>query len=260
MPKHLVVVGGTWERQWGLLGDVVSKLDDSWYRLWVDYPASFATPEAFQDSEDSGVTDLILALRQLRMASTIAVIGYSQGAGIIDRALREMDNANTITNQSILRRIRYVGLVANPYRAPHDQVGPDPGGSGVLGPLAPKGASPVAGEWQNFALAGDLICACPEDSLIRQIHPFTRWMSVQTVDKWAVDVLSKLSLRWMWKTFPEFRDLRRLPNLVRRIHTATTAAYHYQTTGIHMQYAVRSPGIGYSPATVHITRALRGIA
>lgn len=142
MPKHLVVVGGTWERQWGLLGDVVSKLDDSWHRLWVDYPASFSTPEAFQDSEE--------------------------------------------------------------------------------------------------------------------IHPFTRWMSVQTVDKWAADVLSKLSLRWMWKTFPEFRDPRKLPNLVRRIHIATTAAYHYQTTGIHMQYSVRSPGIGYSPATVHIARALRG--
>lgn len=265
-PRNLVIVGGTWETKWGLLGSIVRAVPSSnpraWRTTWVDYPASYATPEAFQDSEDRGVTALILALRQLPLTGQIAVVGYSQGAGIVERALREMADTGTVSNQQVLNRVAYVGLVANPYRAAGDQVGPDPGGSGVIGPLAPKGQVPIrqTAQWQNFALAGDLICACPADSLIREIHPFTRWMSVQTPDKWAADVLGRLSVRWFWKTFPEFRDLRRLPNLLKRIHDATTAAYHYQTTGIHMQYAVRSPGVGYTPATAAIAHALEEIA
>lgn len=265
-PRHLVVVGGTWETRWGLLGEIVTRTlrpgSRAWTPRWVDYPASFATPEAFQDSEDRGVTSLILTLRQLPMTGQIAVVGYSQGAGIVERALREMASAHSPTNRQLVSRIAYVGLVANPYRAAGDQVGPDPGGFGVLGPLAPKGQVPrrKSALWQNFALAGDLICSCPADSLVREIHPLTRWMSVQTPDKWVADILGQLSVRWCLKTFPELRDIRRIPHLIKRIHDATTAAYHYQTTGIHMQYAVRSPGVGYTPATAAIAHALEEIA
>lgn len=259
-PRRLVVAGGTWETRWGLLGAVVNAVSDQWPAIWLDYPASYATPEAYQDSEDRGITDLIIALRQLPATVDIAVLGFSQGAAIVDKGLREMADIGGISNLSILHRITYVGLCGNPYRAPHDQIGPDPGGSGVIGPLAPASSRPIRGQWHNYALPGDLITACPPDSLARLVYPLTRWMSIQTPDRWARDLQSKLNLWWLLRNFPELRDIRQLPRLTQRVAATVDDVAAYQITGIHGQYASRPLSPTLPTAAGHIINSLQELA
>lgn len=259
-PRYVVIVGGTWEKRWGLYGPVVHELDGQWNPVWVDYPASYGTPEAFEDSLDRGVTSLILALQHIPMSADIAVLGFSQGAAVVEKALREMHANGALTSASILLRIVYVGLCGNPYRAAHDQIGPDPGGSGVIGPLAPKGVIPIRGRWENFALPGDVISSSTADSLVRAIYPFTRWMSVQTPQRWALDALSRTSALWVMKNVPELRDPRRWPELLRRVTVATRALEFYQQSGIHGQYMIRALGDGQPTAGRHIVRSLEEIA
>jgi hypothetical protein len=182
----------------------------------------------------------------------VAIIGFSQGAAVVERCLRDREDLAT-------QRVKYVGLFGNPYRAPNDQVGPNPGGSGVIGPLAPASLRPIAGRWENYALPGDLIAACPADSLIRLVYPFTRWMSVQAPEKWVRDLLPKLSVVWLLRNIPELRDIRQLPGLLSRIQRATELAYHYQTTGIHGKYASRALGGGYGIPTQLALTALEEI-
>ena len=261
--RRLVIVGGTWETQWGMLGPIVSEVKESWPAIWLDYPASYATPEAYVDSEDRGVTALILALRHsVPLDTDLAVLGFSQGAAIVEKALRQMQATGTIVNLAVLRRIRYVGLCGNPYRAPGDQIGPDPGGFGVIGPLDAPGHHPLTarGRWENFALPGDLISSCGADSLVRAIYPFTRWMSIQTPQRWAFDVLSKNSLLWIMRNLPELRDPMRLPNLWHRITTSAAALDYYLSSRVHAQYCVRALGPHHPTAGRHIVRSLEEIA
>lgn len=254
MSKILIVVGGTWESRWGLLGAIATKAEQrGWQPLWVDYPASYGTPESFEDSLQRGVTLLHLTLRAKTWAGDqVAIIGFSQGAAVVERCLREREDRAT-------QRVKYVGLFGNPYRAGNDQVGPNPGGLGVIGPLAPASMRPIAGRWENYALPGDLIAACPADSLIRLVYPFTRWMSVQAPDRWVRDLLPKLSVVWLLRNVPELRDIRQLPGLLSRIQRATELAYHYQTTGIHGKYASRALGGGYGIPTQLALTALEEI-
>lgn len=260
-PRRLVVVGGTWEKQWGMLGPVVHETKKDWPAVWVDYPASYSTPMAFEESLDRGVTALILALRyEIPDGCDIAIICFSQGCAVVEQALREMRRTGTLVNASILRRIRYVALCGNPYRAAGDQVGPDPGGFGVIGPLADPGDVPIPGRWDNFALPGDLISSCGKDSLVRAIYPYTRWMSIQTPDRWARDVLSRNGAVWLWRNVPELRDPRHLHTLLRRVAAAAQQIDYYLASKVHGQYMVRALGPDQPTAGRMIVRALEEIS
>ena len=259
--RRLVVVGGTWEKQWGMLGPVVHETQKDWPALWVDYPASYSTPMAFEESLDRGVTALILALRyEVPDGCDIAIICFSQGCAVVEQALREMRRTGTLVNASILRRIRYVALCGNPYRAAGDQVGPDPGGFGVIGPLADVGDVPIPGRWDNFALPGDLISSCGKDSLVRSIYPYTRWMSIQAPDRWARDVLSRNGAVWLWRNVPELRDPRHLHTLLRRVAAAGQQIDYYLASKVHGQYMVRALGPDQPTAGRMIVRALEEIS
>ncbi|QBI97735.1 lysin B [Gordonia phage Dogfish] len=262
--RCLIIVGGTWEKQWGMLGAIVDATDGKWAHEWVEYPASYGTPQAYLDSERLGVQALMVKLATVWALGydDIAIVGFSQGAAVVERGLREYQATDKLGNaREALSHVRYVALLGNPYRAAGDQVGPDPGGFGVIGPLAPKGVVPIplASRWHNFALPGDLITSCPPDSLVRLVFPFTRWMSVQTLDRWAAEVLAKLSLVWLLRHVPELRDVRQLPRLWGRIVRATEAAYHYQTTGVHGQYMTRPLGAGKPTAARFIVQSLEEI-
>ena len=259
-PRYLIVVGGTWETRWGILRYVVDN-SPAWTPIWVNYPASYGTPEAFIDSEDQGIAALITKLYALADDGAIALVGYSQGAGIIERALRDLERLDLARARNVLARIVYVGLCGNPYRAEGDQVGDDPGGFGVIGPLAARGAVPIPlpDRWQNFSLPGDLISSCPRNSLVRGIFPFTKWMSPQRPEKWALDVLSKASYLWVIRNVPELRNPARWPELAKRVHQASVAAYYYQESGIHRQYMIRPVGINKVHAGRYIVRALEEI-
>lgn len=261
MKKTLLVVGGTWEKKWGLLGAIATRAEQrGWTPEWVNYPASYGNPQSFERSLGDGVRAFGMELAEaVGRSDVVAAVGFSQGAAVVEKALREKaaDMAPLGIDRLLLSKVRYVGLFGNPYRAPGDQVGPNPGGYGVVGPLAPASARPpIAGRWENYALPGDLISSCPADSLVRFIYPFTRWMSVQDVDRWAGDVLSKLSLWWLLRNVPELRDVRQIPNLLLRIQRATEQVYHYQTTGIHGQYAGRALGGGFGVPTQLALNAL----
>ncbi|QCG77055.1 lysin B [Gordonia phage Ewald] len=262
--RCLIIVGGTWEKQWGMLGAIVDATEGTWAHEWVEYPASYGTPEAYVDSEQRGVDAFIVKLATVWALGydDIAIVGFSQGAAIVERGLREMQVMQKLGNaQQALNHVRYVALLGNPYRAAGDQVGPDPGGYGVIGPLAPKGVVPIplASRWHNFALPGDLITSCPPDSLVRLIFPFTRWMSVQTLNRWAGEILAKLSLVWLLRHVPELRDPRQLPRLWGRITRATEAAYYYQTSGIHGRYMTQPLGPKHTNAARFIVQSLEEI-
>ncbi len=260
--RHLVVVGGTWERRWGILGSVAAHpaVTAGWRTHWIDYPASYGTPLSVTASVTLGADALTRSLVRVAGQQTeIAVLGFSQGAMVVETALRSMHDSQTVENLGVLNRIRYVGLCGNPYRAAGDQVGPDPGGYGIVGPLAPRGVVPIVRPraWENFALPGDLISSCPDDSLIRLIYPFTRMMSPHLLDQWANDVLAKLNLTWLWRNVPETRTVSGLPRLLRRLHTDVDAAYQYLTTGVHGRYGIQDVA-GRTPAQ-HIIRALQEV-
>lgn len=259
--RHLIIVGGTWEQKWGMLAAVANHpaVQQRWGVRWLDYPAAYGTPESIDDSLATGVVDLQLMLRGLPAdKSSIAVLGFSQGAMLVEKSLRDIQWRGGLTNQAILQRIKYVGLLGNPYRAAGDQIGPDPGGYGIAGPIAPAGQVPIArsSAWENFALPGDLIAACPADSLIRLIYPFTRAMSAQHPDVWARDVAAKLSVAWVWRHLPEVRSVRTLPSLVRQIVIDGRAAQFYLTSGIHGQYPVRRLSERFPTPTGAIVRSL----
>lgn len=234
-------------------------LQQRWTLHWLDYPAAYGTPESIDDSLAQGVVNLQLTLRGLPAdKSSIAVLGFSQGAMLVEKSLRDMHWRGGLTNQSILQRVKYVGLLGNPYRAAGDQIGPNPGGYGIAGPLAPAGDVPIArsSAWENFALPGDLIASCPPDSLIRLIYPYTRAMSAQHPDVWANDLLRKLSVAWVWRHLPEVRSVRSLPSLVRQIVVDGRAARFYLTSGIHGQYAVRRLSDRFPAPAIAIVRSL----
>lgn len=258
---HLVVVGGTWEHTaFGLLGDVVARTNNLWQAHWVKYPASFGTPEAYDESLADGVEALVTLLLSLPADRPLAVVGYSQGAAIVEKAMRQLQHSRMLSAIGVLTRIRYVGTVASPYRSRRDQVGLDPGGFGISGPLPefqpPIGALTV---WEQFALPGDLICACPVNSLVRFVEPLTPAMSAKDPARWARDVRAKLTLTFLYAHFPELWDWRRIPTLLGRIREAGEQLAAYQQTGIHMQYArTRIPGQTLT-ATEWIARELNEI-
>ncbi|UVF60398.1 lysin B [Gordonia phage Meyran] len=262
--RCLIIVGGTWEKQWGMLGAIVDATEGKWAHEWVEYPASYGTPQAYSDSERLGVLAFVRKLTTVWALGydDIAIVGFSQGAAVVEQGLRRIQVAAKLSNEQLaLARVRYVALLGNPYRAAGDQVGPDPGGYGVIGPLAPKGVVPIplASRWHNFALPGDLITSCPPDSLVRLIFPFTRWMSVHTLDRWAAEILAKLSLVWLLRHVPELRDPRQLPRLWGRITRATEAAYYYQTSGIHGRYMTQPLGPKHTNAARFIVQSLEEI-
>lgn len=258
---HLAVVGGTTEHTaFGLLGDVVARTNELWQAHWVDYPASFGFPAAYDESKEAGVVAVIQLLLRLPADRPLALIGYSQGAGIAEEALRRLANSRVLREIDVVTRIRYVGTVASPYRPKGDQVGDDPGGFGISGPL-PEFVPPIGSHllWEQFVLPGDLIAACPTNSLIRFVEPLVPAMSATNTLRWARDVQNKLTLTFVLAHFPELRDWRRLPALLVRIREAIDLVVAYQQTGVHMQYA-RIPIRGKTlPATQWMARELNEI-
>lgn len=269
--RVLLVVGGTWERQpYGLLGDVVVRVRTDWTPRWVSYPASYGTPESYDKSKGDGKLQLRLHLMEVvAFATDIAIIDYSQGCAIVDELLAEMTvsaaaggDASNFTRR-VLSKIRYVGHVANPHRPRGVQVGADPGGFGISGPLA---LTPAQQNWmprrENFALPGDLICACPPDSLIRIVEHLTPMMSQQDPWSWGADLRKKLTIRYLWSTFPELRNPTPagLWRLKKRIDTSIADAVRYETSGVHMKYVVNPIGGINRTATAHIAQQLHDIA
>ena len=267
---HLAVVGGTTEHTaFGLLGDVVARTNELWQAHWVDYPASFGFPAPYDESKEAGVDELIRLLVRLPADRPIGIVGYSQGAGVVEDAMRRLATSRDLHEVRCLMQIRYVGTVASPHRAGGDQVGDDPGGFGISGPLKPfqpmiathrlAGVREAVILWEQFVLSGDVIAACPTNSLIRFVEPLVPAMSATNTLRWARDVQNKLTLTFVLAHFPELRDWRRLPALLVRIREAVDLVVAYQQTGVHMQYA-RIPIRGKTlPATQWIARELNEI-
>lgn len=259
---HLAVVGGTWEHNaFGLLGDTVARTTELWQAHWVNYPASFGTPDAYDKSKAAGIDALISLLLRLPSDRPLAVIGYSQGADIVEETMRRLSRSRILAEIGVLARIRYVGTVASPRRPKGDQIGDDPGGFGISGPLLPEFIPPIGALtlWEQFALAGDLITACPANSLIRFIEPLVPAMSAADPRRWARDVQSKLTLTFVYAHFPELRDWRRIPALLGRIREAIDLVIAYQQTGVHTQYARTNIRGKSMPATQWMARELNEI-
>lgn len=260
MKRHLIIVGGTWEtKPYGLLGDVVARTS-TWQPHWVGYPASYGSPMAYDMSKAFGKKRLGETIASLPPHEPFAIIGYSQGAAIVEEQLREMAARPGLVAGQTLKALVYVGLIASPYRPRSVQIGVDPGGFGIGGPL-PTFRSPHPNPiWQHFALAGDLVTACPPDSLIRIVEELTPAMSAQDPVRWGRDLQTKLNLTFVWKHFPELRTLAGFPRLLTRIREAAESAAVYQGTQIHTKYStVPIAGKGM-PATRWIANELNGIA
>ncbi|HEY9314615.1 PE-PPE domain-containing protein [Williamsia sp.] len=267
---HLVIIGGTWEHQaYGLLGDVVARTKDTWQPHWVDYPASYGNPMSYTVSKSIGRQNTIDQLMHLPSDDPIALVGYSQGAAIVEELIRHLARSRELHELALLRRVRYLATVASPYRTAGDQVGNDPGGSGIAGPLTPlqtildkhplPGIRELQIPWQQFAVAGDLICACPEDSLIRIVEHLTPAMSAREPVEWVDDLRRKLTISYIWRTFPELRTFN-IVRLLARINEAALAAAVYQKTAIHTKYASAPIAGTGTPATRLIAHELHEIA
>lgn len=258
---HLIVVGGTWEHdKFGLLSDTVNRTQDTWQPHWIDYPASYGTPESYEVSKAAGKKALANQLARLPHTDEYAIIAYSQGCAIVEEYLREAARRPGLIDGQVLKKLVYVGLVASPYRPHGIQIGSDVGGFGISGAL-PVFRSPFPNPiWQQFALAGDLICACPPDSLIRVIEQLTPAMSARDPLAWGRDLRSKVTLSYVWKTFPELRTIRHFPRLLDRISDAVIAATVYQNSGIHTKYPTTPIAGKGIPATQWIANELKEIA
>lgn len=272
---HLIVVGGTFEHnQWGLLHDTVFRTNHLWHPHWVAYLATYGTPESYEASKADGKKKLRTQFMALPQEAILAIVAYSQGSAIVDEVLAEMAVAAAAGERgsiSVLARIRYVGLVANPHRELGDQVGADPGGFGISGPVVAPGSRRlphsrkrlINGRVENFALPGDVICACPANSLIRIVEQLTPMMSSSHPEKWAADLRQKLTWGFIWTWFPELRSPitpAKLLKLRAHIREAADLAIRYQASQIHTKYANNPIGGIDMVATRWIANQLNDIA
>ncbi|MGC4932525.1 PE-PPE domain-containing protein [Gordonia sp. DT30] len=184
---RVLVVGGTGEsfdgdtrrEVTGLLAGVTGALDDRFLPQWVGYPASYGPAPhvsgmSFADSVDAGVRRVSAALAET--AGPVMMVGYSQGAVVIRRALAELPASSTA-------QILAVGFVADPHQPPDAVAGCHGWGVAGPGPVLPPG---LPARW--VGTPADMICNAAQDSFVRDIADLTRALTLAAPRRWMTTI------------------------------------------------------------------------
>jgi hypothetical protein len=181
----VLVVGGTSESHpgdartevSGLLKNVTDQLSREFFTCrWVPYPAQYATGMAYADSKAAAIKALLILTRQTE--GPVVWLGYSQGADAVGDAANLL---NVPQYEDIRRKVRFVGLVADPSRSVLQYCPKPP---------YPKGCYGIAGErlvtadvpvW-SLAATGDAIASLPAGNPLRTLADGTEFMSGDTME------------------------------------------------------------------------------
>lgn len=120
---EVLCVGGTGETSnsdsrtqvTGMLSELLRFLPADEFRgVWVTYPGAYAFPVTYAESVSVGAANLVRAVSASQ--NKVIVVGYSQGAEIVKRAMNEVLHKTPFLAEKIVG----IGLVADPSR-PADQ-------------------------------------------------------------------------------------------------------------------------------------------
>lgn len=129
-PNRDYSMGGTVERAANYVEGYLIPQERSMHKGAVNYPAHPALPDALTDSPKyfAGMNEGVAELQRILVAHSkvaecqhqrVILGGYSQGAMVIHRAIRQMVAAK---QDEILKRIDAALLIADPDRVPYDNV------------------------------------------------------------------------------------------------------------------------------------------
>lgn len=198
----ILCLEGTWAKDpWGILGDVVSRVDVPAIR--ISYPEQYGASFSYAESVYIGRR----ALRRKidRLSEPFVLVGYSQGAHIAgDVAYEYRDD----------HRLLAVYLIADPKRSPRDTViGENPGGWGIFGPRY------IGEKAKHFVAHGDIIAACTNHFLTN--------VAFYTIEK------KRAGMRDWLKSFGHAAAFRQKGGSLRR---AICEVKYYLKTSVHTKY------------------------
>lgn len=172
MKRKLIGIEGTWAPYpWGLLGDVVNKVNKNWEIVSIDYPKRYGDPISYNRSVSEARNKGREAIKECqRKGQEYSIMGYSQGAQAAGDLAKEF-------GQDPLFLRGY--LVADPSRSRRDRlIGPAVSGWGITGERETN--------WKvnQFAAQGDFICT-NSNAFISNIAKYTYDMSAADPVAWV---------------------------------------------------------------------------
>lgn len=205
--KKVLIVEGTWApKPWGLLGDVVRRLNNDWLPIRIQYPEKYGDPVSYKKSTtiaEINLTNEIIFCQRDKIPYII--LGYSQGAGVAG------DVGRRFHEDPLLRGVI---LISDPKRSRRDrQVGPAVVGYGV------SGEREIGSKARQIVAPGDFI-ADNDNPFLTNVASYTYEMGLSDVISWA-------------KAIPK-AIMDRKPNgdPIRGIRTVA----NYIASGVHTKY------------------------
>lgn len=241
----LLTVHGTFVDMWtGYPADCGRALSASYYWQPVWYPAA-AFPMG--DSVDKGVAETIRLIEALRPGRKFALCGYSQGAIVCSRVLKEIQFGRLKH-----RAEDFLGgaMFGNPMRqsGAHFPGGTDPGGRGI----AEEQLTVTPPTWNEYADPGDIYACTPVGIGGEEMT------SVYAV---VMDPL-KGSIKLVWQIWELLANpVAEAPALVKAIVTGLRFAAANPATAPHIEYHIRqaTPGVTYLDHAIGHLRAIRRV-